>query len=153
MGNNKKPVSVGCNNGNRQQNQNAGIKSVSSSVNQFNISSQKSKSISISSFLRFGEDQAISAKQLSYITGYSERKLRLLIAKEREEGVLILSSDAGYYLPDVVSEKGRAELSHFINTMRQRAFHTLRAIKAAKAALQIPDNQEVVEGWQIEKGS
>lgn len=144
----KKPVSVGCNNGNRQQNRNAGVNSNSSSNNQFNIPGAKSKPVKISSFLCSGEDHAIPAKQLALLVGISERRLRLMIADEREEGTLILSSEAGYYLPDTRSERGRAEILHFINAMKQRAFHSLRAIKAAKAALQIPEGQDTLEGWQ-----
>lgn len=141
----KKAAPACCNSRKGQQIQSTGVSGGPSSKKQSIISNVKSKPARVSPFLRFGEDGAIPSKQLADITGFSERRLRSVIAEEREDGVLILSSDAGYYLPDVSSEKGRLEILHFINTMKQRAFHSLRAIKAAKEALKIAEGQESID--------
>lgn len=91
-----------------------------------------------------GEDNAIKAKDLARQCGFkSARDLQHAIALEREAGALILSTcrhGGGYYRPsDGVA--GRQEVAAFMRTLRARAINTLRAIRAAREALERLDGQ------------
>jgi hypothetical protein len=71
----------------------------------------------------------------------SVRELQKVIAQERAGGALILSnSRAGYFLP-ADGPKGQLEIAEFIGVLRSRAINTLKALKAAKAALEVCDTQ------------
>lgn len=91
-----------------------------------------------------GEENAIRTSELVRLTGYrSARDLQNKIAAEREQGHIILSScrnGGGYYLPSDGPE-GQAEISHFVATLRSRALNTLKALRAAKAALAKAEGQ------------
>ena len=86
-----------------------------------------------------GAENAITTKELVRLLDFkSARELQEAIARERDEGHLILSASqngGGYFLPDDDDEKGQAEIRTFIHTLENRAINTLRAIEAAKAAL------------------
>ncbi len=91
-----------------------------------------------------GEQNAISSTELVRLTGFkSVRELQNEIARERETGALILSTcrnGGGYFLPSP-GEAGRREISAFVATLRARAINTLRALKAAREALEGLDGQ------------
>lgn len=83
-----------------------------------------------------GELNAISSKELARMIGAtSVRELQHRVAAERESGALILSTCKGGYFRPQDGEAGQAEISHFIATLRSRALNTLKALRAAKAAL------------------
>ena len=89
----------------------------------------------ISVLLPYGEENAVSTKELMHLTGCtSARMLQERISAEREHGSVILSCERGYFLPGA-GNAGRQELRRFIQTMERRAAGTLRAAESAKAAL------------------
>lgn len=94
--------------------------------------------------LPMGEANAISSKTLAKMAGYkSVRDLQHGVAAERDSGALILSTcrnGGGYYRPSDGPE-GQAEISHFVATLRSRALNTLKALRAAKAALAKAEGQ------------
>lgn len=95
----------------------------------------------IEALLQYGEQNAIPARELVKLTGYSStRTMQTEIEHERAEGALILSKcseGGGYYLPC-----SRAEIVRYEKTLRQRALSTLRTLKTAHAALQMIEGQE-----------
>ena len=77
----------------------------------------------ITDFLSTGESQAVSLDELSLSTGLREAAVKSEILKCRIAGELILSSPAGYYLPNEPDEIRRY--------VRQRQTY----LKTAHAAL------------------
>lgn len=98
----------------------------------------------IFNLLPTGEGNAISSKMLARMVGAtSVRELQHRVAAERGSGALILSTcrnGGGYYRPSDGPE-GQAEISHFVATLRSRALNTLKALRAAKAALAKAEGQ------------
>lgn len=92
--------------------------------------------------LPLGEANAISSKALAQMVGAtSVRDLQLRVAAEREAGALILSTCKGGYFRPQDGAAGQAEISRFVATLRNRALNTLRALRAAKAALSRAEGQ------------
>ena len=98
----------------------------------------------IESLLPTGEQNAIRASDLAHLAGVkSNRELRNMISRERAAGALILSTcrnGGGYFLPSG-GEAGRREMEAFVATLRTRALNTLRAVKAARSALERVEGQ------------
>ena len=95
-----------------------------------------------------GAENAISGKDLVKIIGCNTtRRLQVLVSKERQNGALILSSEAGYFLPSD-GIKGRDEIIRFIATYRSMALNTLKVLKSAKQALAITNGQMDIRTWQ-----
>ena len=95
----------------------------------------------VSNYLKKGAENAILAKDLAKMIGISSiRFLQVIISRERQEGILILSSDKGYFLPDD-GEKGREEIKRFVTTYRAMALSTLRILKTANRALKNAEGQ------------
>lgn len=86
----------------------------------------------IAEMLKPGERNAMSTPDLCRALGIDNtRELRLMVAKERKAGAVILSScHGGYYLPD-----SRSEVERFVRTERKKAISTLAALKSAKRFL------------------
>lgn len=99
--------------------------------------------------LRKGEANAMTTADLLRMTGLrNARELRTQIAREREEGFLILSScrgSGGYYLPAEGAE-GRLEIELFCATLRARAVNTLRALQSARKVLGVLEGQLELSG-------
>jgi len=100
-----------------------------------------------------GEENAIPTAQLVQMTGLrTARDLQLQNAREREDGKLILSTakkGGGYFLPSD-GEQGMTEIAAFVATLHSRALNTLRALKAAKAALRDLDGQiSITEDYDL----
>lgn len=85
-----------------------------------------------------GEQNAIASKDLAALVGApSVRELQSMIAEEREDGALILSTcrgGGGYFRPSP-GDAGKAEIERYISTLRARALNTLRVLRSAKAAV------------------
>ncbi len=83
-----------------------------------------------------GEENAIPATTLyQWAALKGPRELQKQIAKEREDGALILSNGHGYFTPSD-GARGQWELQRFIHTLSSRAANTERALGAARAALE-----------------
>ncbi len=78
-------------------------------------------------YLGHGESQAISMAELSRLLNISPRACRKAVEAERLTGMLILSSEKGYFLPGE-GATGREEVTRF-----QR--RTVARIRAGQAVL------------------
>lgn len=105
----------------------------------------------IFSLLLEGETMAIPASDLMKLAGYkNQRSMRVAVDREREQGLLVLASEAGYYRP-AAGDRGIAEIRRFLRRQDARAAsnrRTTRRIReylraAAKAPL---DGQETIWG-------
>lgn len=91
----------------------------------------------IESLLPEGKENAISSDLLVQMLHLrSKRELQLLIAKERMDGALILSSSTGGYF----TSKDPDEVAEFIRTLESRAKHTFIALRGARKFLH--DNEK-----------
>ena len=81
-----------------------------------------------------GKSKAISREQLSFLTGYSDRRNRAIIASLRREGRLICSDskNKGYWRADSVTEAER-----YINEMIHRAMSILGTVSKARRELKL----------------
>lgn len=89
-----------------------------------------------------GEGRAVRSKQLQALTGLSERELRKCIETLRREGVPIISSGKGYYLPVDLTE-----LDRFIAKESKRAksvLFTLREVKRYRRQLALDQEFEPI---------
>lgn len=82
--------------------------------------------------LLHGEKNAITTPDLCRLLGLDDaRELRLIVARERKAGAVILSScRGGYFLPD-----NKREVERFIKTERKKAISILAALKSARRYL------------------
>ena len=82
----------------------------------------------ISDLLPHGQANAVPLRLLVSMTGIDGRKIRLMIAQERREGVPIVSDNSnGYYLAE-----SRAERENFCRSMRHRAQEIMKAADAVE---------------------
>ena len=82
----------------------------------------------IADLLPHGQANAVPLRSLISLTGLDGRKIRLMIARERMEGVPIVSDNSnGYYLAE-----SRAERENFCRSMRHRAQEIMRAADAVE---------------------
>lgn len=109
---------------------------------------------SVFSLLPQGEKNAIRAKELARLCGFKGvRDLQYEISREREAGMLILSTcrgGGGYFRP-AAGEVGRQETAAFVATLRARACNTLRALRAARKALNGLEGQLQMGGEENEQ--
>lgn len=80
--------------------------------------------------LHTGQGNAVSLRDLCNVTGWSGRRVRLIIHKARRDGIPILSdNENGYFLPGDLSE-----VRHFCASMFRRGREiedTARAVRKA----------------------
>lgn len=89
--------------------------------------SAPSGQLHIADYLSRGRGSAITARELERLTNLDGRSVRLLIERERREGVPILSGHNGYFLPGSEAEKAAC-----VRSLRHRAaevFATARAVE------------------------
>ena len=96
--------------------------------------SHKTSDFIVMDVLQMGKENAISALDLCTYLGFdSTRELQKEIARERNEGAVILSTcqdGGGYFLP----ENGQ-EVKQFIRTLENRAKNTFAALRSARGFL------------------
>lgn len=95
----------------------------------------------IAQILATGEANAKTARNLAQTTGLALREVTLQIARERQDGAVILSSGKGYFLP-----ANNEEILHFVRTMDSRAKNIYLASRSAKAMLAQVPGQIDLEG-------
>lgn len=101
----------------------------------------ENRNLRVVQYLPKGAENAIKAPELAQKMGLkSEDELRFLIAAERAQDALILSSGNGYFLPDD-GEKGREEAQHYVESIYRRAKNTFLAASGARKFLGIADGQ------------
>lgn len=81
----------------------------------------------IEDIIKRGEGNAISTKDLTALTGLTERELRKRIETLRRQRVYIISSTKGYYMP-----ANLAELDKYIQRESRRAKSTLFTLREFK---------------------
>lgn len=82
----------------------------------------------ISDLLPHGQANAVPLRLLVSMTGLDGRKIRLMIAQERREGVPIVSDNSsGYFLAET-----QVEREAFCQSMRHRAKEIMRAADAVE---------------------
>ena len=103
----------------------------------------------VASILPHGEANAVKSRDLQKMIGLSDtRTLRLMIERERIAGAVILSSDAGYFLPSDNALEAAQELKRYIAVSDARCKTNRLAVKSAKSSLKRLDvalsGQEVI---------
>ncbi len=95
----------------------------------YSISDCNTKPRRIASLLNKGRRYAVTAKDISAITGLNVRVIRQMIQDERLAGEPILATTKdGYFLPGC-----KAEIDEFIRSMRGRAAEVVRVADAVEA--------------------
>lgn len=95
-------------------------------------------------YLLNGEDNAISARELARITGFSStRVLRDAVERERRAGVLILSGDTGYYLPSTDEAQAEREIQSFVHRTDARMLSNRYSVRACKRWLKRCRRREI----------
>ena len=90
----------------------------------------------IADHLRHGAENAIKGPELAHRAGYATtRDLQQAVHSERNNGGLILSSGAGFFLPSEDDQQAKREIERFIGSLSSRARSTLAVLKTAKHAL------------------
>ncbi len=89
----------------------------------------------VSGYLGTGKANAVPMDKLSEMLGKTPRVTRLIIARERKRGVLIMSSNSGYFLPDLETSEGREDALHYLRTMKARARHSWACAYVAEKAI------------------
>ncbi len=91
-----------------------------------------------------GAENAMSTTELLERLGLSDQRIvRKFISEERAAGAVILSSGAGYFLPDD-GEKWRQEAAAFVASINAKGVNTLRAARSAEAFLaKLPGQTEI----------
>ena len=84
----------------------------------------------IADLLSYGQENAIPRRHLEKLTGLDGRTVRLMIERERHEGVPILADNVtGYYLPATEHERAAC-----VRSMRYRAGEIMRTAQAIEQA-------------------
>lgn len=99
----------------------------------------------IVSLIREGENNAVHGADLARYVNMDVRELRQAIEKLRRNGVIIASSQKGYYYP-----ANMGELAAFVRKEERRARSVFYTIKAARQLLK---QQEALDGKRKEKQS
>lgn len=86
--------------------------------------------IDFSTVLNKGKENGIHSRQLAEILGITQRELRLNISQARQDGQVIASSPAGYYIP-----AGEDEVREYVSIMWARTKSTFKNMKSAKTWL------------------
>lgn len=97
-----------------------------------------------------GEENAVSSKALADLVGVKTvRELQHRVSAERESGALILSTCRGGYFRPAAGEQGQREIAAFARTLQARAINTLRAIRAAREALENVEGQLDLDDLEV----
>ena len=78
---------------------------------------------------------AIPANDLMKLAGYkNQRSMRVAVDREREQGLLVLASGAGYYRP-AAGDRGIAEIRRFLRRQDARAASNRRTTRRIREYL------------------
>ena len=84
----------------------------------------------IADLLSYGQENAIPRRHLEKLTGLDGRTVRLMIERERHEGVPILADNVtGYYLPATEHERAAC-----VRSIRHRAGEIMKSARAIERA-------------------
>lgn len=97
----------------------------------------------IVSLIREGENNAVHGADLARCVNMDARELRQAIEKLRRNGVIIASSQKGYYYP-----ANMGELAAFVRKEERRARSVFYTLRAARQLLKQPTKEENKDGKQ-----
>ena len=97
--------------------------------------------------LKRGEENAIKTSDLVKMLNITPRELRQLVERERNNGEIILSSNKGYFLPDVdeagkLTPKGMEEIKCFYAVQRAKGIGCLKSATSARLAIRKYETQD-----------
>lgn len=99
----------------------------------------------VSTYLLHGAENAVSAQEFAKIAGFSSRRaLREVVERERRAGELILSGDAGYYLPSLDEKDAEREIRRYVRLMDSRGRSNRAAVQPCKVYLRRCGRREIV---------
>lgn len=105
----------------------AGLARSSTSNGQHTIDDGR-RQIRVADLLSMGQENAINIRHLKALLHLPSREVRLMIWRERRQGIPILSDNvSGYFLP-----ANEAERARFVRSMRARAVDILRTADAVE---------------------
>ena len=108
----------------------------------FSTAATGSQAGKVLSLLLEGEENALSAAELTQLAGFkNERSLRQAVDRERENSV-ILASDRGYFRPQS-GDKGLQEIRAFVRRMDSRMRSNRQTIRACKRALKAAEKAQL----------
>ena len=108
------------------------------------ISRGSGSTVNIYPLIPQGRDNAVGLRDLVRLTGLEDRRVRMLIQRERLAGRLILSdNEHGYFRPD-----NPEEVRRFVRSMTHRAKEICKTITAAENALADLEHQTSL--WEAE---
>ncbi|MCP1110330.1 hypothetical protein [Ohessyouella blattaphilus] len=91
----------------------------------------------IEPLLPLGKENAISTKALMQALQCSERELRAIVSRERQNGAIICSAaTGGYFKPST-----RKELKDFCENLESQAITILRTLRSARKILKETEGQ------------
>ena len=94
-------------------------------------------------FIPYGhKDEPISREALVTLTGLSDRDVRRLIKRAKDDGYYIINVGRGYYMPD---DPDDPNLKEYIMKERHRAFAILKGIRGHERFCRIDKYQEMME--------
>lgn len=103
----------------------------------------------VSAYLLHGQENAIPARELATIVGFNgTRALREAVERERRAGVLILSSDRGYFLPSTDEDQATHEIAAFVQRADARMMSNRQSVCACKRWLR-RHRQREIEGQAV----
>ena len=103
----------------------------------------------VARFLLCGERNAISSEDLTVIAGYrNDRALRKAVERAQFDGIPILSSIRGYFLPDADKVYGMQEANRFVRKMEARQASNRRTVRAAKLYIKAASQAEI-DGQEV----
>lgn len=89
----------------------------------------------LNELLSHGAHNALSAAEISRLTGLSPREIRHTAERERLSGVIILSDEGGYYLPSEDNGMAQLEISAWMMRRIAAAGSIMKTVEAARVAV------------------
>lgn len=90
----------------------------------------------IVNYLHKGAEKAITRKQLCYLTGLDDRKVREAISQARRNVPIInLQNGDGYFIPDLTKESEIEYLRQYVKQEESRAKSIFWSLKPARKML------------------
>lgn len=89
----------------------------------------------LSEWLSHGAQNALSAAEISRLTGMSQREIRKAAERERLSGTVILSDEGGYYLPSEDTDMAQMEIVSWISRRIATAGAIMKTVETARKAI------------------
>lgn len=97
-----------------------------------NTTMQESRQVRISDYLHHGGGNAIPARELAKLTGWTPREVTRAVEYERRHGVPICANGRGYFLP-----ARDHEVDTYLRSLHHREIEVRRTRQAVAASQQV----------------